>query len=293
MSVVLIAGCGHLGTALGLLLAHEGHRVYGLRRDPSQLPAPLEPLAADLRGAAPLRLPPCDWLCYTAAPDGRTAEQYRAVYVEGLARTLDACAAAGPLPRRVLFTSSTAVYGQNDGSWVDEDSPTAPSGFPGRILLEAEGLLAQSGTTGLALRLGGLYGPGRTRLIESVLNGESDCAAGPPRYTNRIHRDDAALACAHLLEVEDPEPVYNVVDREPAAELEVLTWLAARLDVPPPRANAPGPAAAHGGLGSNKRVRSDRLQRSGYRFRYPTFREGYEALIAGLGESPWHRGARP
>ena len=281
MSSVLIAGCGYLGTTTGLLFAALGHEVFGLRRDPSGLPDAIAPLTGDLTDPGGLELPAVDWLVYAAAAGGRTDERYQAIYPRGLSNVLGALPR---MPERTLFVSSTAVYGDADGGWVDETTRTTPDGFNGKRLLEAEALLARADTDGIALRLGGIYGPGRTRLIESVLNGESDLPAGPRLFTNRIHRDDAALADAHLLELDAPEALYNGVDREPAAQAEVLTWLADRR----PRVTDDAARTARG----NKRVSSERLVTSGFDFRYPTFREGYEALIEGLGESTWSSGER-
>ena len=281
MTTVLIAGCGYLGTTLGLLLDRLGHEVWGLRRDPRGLPAPLTPVAGDLTDPASLRLPEVAWLVYAAAPGERTDAGYAAIYPRGLAHVLVALG-RGPLERAV-FVSSTAVYGDAGGDWVDEATTPVPDGFNGERLLEAEAVLAAADVEGIAVRLGGIYGPGRTRLIESVLNGESDLPGGPRRYTNRIHRDDAALALAHLLELEQPDPVYNGVDRDPASQEEVLTWLADRLDAPRPRTGGADAGSPRG----NKRVSSERLVASGFEFRYPSFREGYEALIQDLGESTW------
>jgi nucleoside-diphosphate-sugar epimerase len=293
MTTTLIAGCGYLGATAGSVLAALGQRVLGLRRDPSRLPPSIEPLTADLSRPGSWDLPPVDNVVFTLSPSERSDEGYRQAYVANLSNLFDALHAEPP--GRVLFVSSTAVYGREDGGWVDERTTPEPAGFAGRRLLEAEELL-RSRCAALApqaqavcLRLGGIYGPGRTRLIESVLNGESDLTDGPPRFTNRIHRDDAALAIVHLLELEDPAPVYCGVDREPADEVAVLTWLADRLDVPRPTR---GERRVMGPRG-NKRVSSDRLVESGFEFRFPTFREGYDALIESIGESLWHRGEQP
>lgn len=290
---VLIAGCGYLGTAVGALLARLGQTVYGLRRDPSGLPDSITPLAGDLTEPRSLALPAVDALVFAAAPGRRGEEAYRAVYRAGLEAVLDALESAGHRPRRAIFVSSTAVYGQNDGSWVDEQSQTDPPDFRGAVMLAAEEHLGARVEESIALRLGGLYGPGRTRLIESVLNGASEYVAHPPRYTNRVHRDDAALIVAHLLELDDPERIYNGVDTEPAPQAEVLNWLAERLDAPMPR------PVDRPSTGSAKRVRCARLLESGYDFRFPTFRDGYENVIAAMGESLWNRadgsppGSRP
>ena len=288
MKSVLIAGCGYLGTTVGALMARLGHEVHGLRRDPSGLPGSIRPIRGDLT-APDLVLPPVDWLVFAAAPGERGEQAYRSIYVDGLRHVLEGLGRAGGPPARAVFVSSTAVYGQNDGSWVDEQSPTEPEDYRGQLLLEAEALLRARVDTPISLRLGGLYGPGRTRLIESVLNGESDFAAHPPSYTNRIHRDDAALAVVHLLELEDPAPLYCGVDEDPAARGEVLTWLAMRLDAPRPRAVDGGELRGRARGGGNKRVSSARLRSSGFGFRFPTFREGYEQVIAASGPSLWNR----
>ncbi len=273
---VLVAGCGYVGTALGLALAADGHTVFGLRRRAAALPAPLVPVSADLTDAASLAGLPADLdaVVYAAAAGGRSEAAYRVAYVDGLGNLLEALAAAARPPRRVLFTSSTSVYGQEDGSWVDEGSPTEPRGFTGRLVLEGEGCVAAGPIPGVVLRLGGIYGPGRTRLLESVRRGE---ARATPGWTNRIHRDDAAGALRHLLGVADPAPLYVGVDCEPAERPAVLAWLAERLGVAaPPREPA---SAGGGGRGGSKRCRNARLLASGYAFRYPTFREGYAALL--------------
>jgi nucleoside-diphosphate-sugar epimerase len=277
---ILIAGCGDVGAALGVELAARGHEVWGLRRDPAGLPAAIRPLRADLtRPATLVGLPRgIDVVVYTAAPVESTDGAYRAIYVEGLQGLLEALRAQGEAPHRIVFTSSTAVYGQTDGSWVDETSPTEPWEFRGRRLLEAERVLEASGWPATVVRSGGIYGSGRTRLIERLRRGQAACAAGPPRYGNRIHRDDCVGALRHVVELARPARLYLAVDHEPAEECEVLRWLASRLGLPaPPR--VPAGAARRR---SNKRCRNDRLVASGYRFRYPTFREGYAVELRGL-----------
>lgn len=281
MRRVLIAGCGEVGTALGLRLVASGATVWGLRRDPSRLPAALLPVAADLGRAETLRAladgPPLDGVVFAASADAFTEPAYRRVYVEGLGNLLTVLASrpAG----RLLYVSSTGVYGQGEGEWVDEDSPTRPAGFSGRCLLEGEAVALAAPLRATVVRLGGIYGPGRTRLIEAVRRGEP-CSEVPPRYTNRIHRDDCAGVLEHVLEHPSPDPLYLGVDHAPAAECEVMDWLAGALGVPlPPRVPGASPLRQQRG---NKRCRNDRLLASGYRFLYPTYREGYGALVAAL-----------
>ncbi|HYW06593.1 MAG TPA: SDR family oxidoreductase [Longimicrobium sp.] len=271
MRRVLIAGCGYVGSALAARLLEDGCEVWGMRRNPDALPSGVRPLAADLGDPATLRALPTelDTVFYTAGADGSTDEAYRAAYVVGLRNLL---AALPHAPRRIIFTSSTSVYGQSGGEWVDEDSPTEPAGFGGRRMLEGEALARAAG--GVVLRLGGIYGPGRTRYIDQVRGGDAECPA-EATFTNRIHRDDCAGALRHLMLLPDPRPVYLGVDRAPAEVCEVLGWLAERLGMEPPRRGAAG-----GRTRGNKRCRSDRLVASGYDFIHPGYREGFEALLA-------------
>jgi nucleoside-diphosphate-sugar epimerase len=281
MAQMLIAGCGYVGTALGVRLAAAGHEVWGLRRSAIGLPAEIRYLAADLTDPQTLRdLPPgLEWVFYTAAADGADEEAYRAVYVDALRHLLQALQRQGQAPRRVFYTSSTAVYAQADGEWVDETSPTAPTHFTGKCLLEGERLLLEGPFPATVLRLGGIYGPGRTSLIERVRQRRAVCSAGPPRYTNRIHRDDCAGALHHLMTLAEPDGLYIGVDHEPADQCDVLRWLAAQVGAPPPRLEA-GADAGRRRQHTNKRCRNAKLVASGYSFQYPTFREGYTALLA-------------
>ncbi|MFP5308225.1 MAG: SDR family oxidoreductase [Actinomycetes bacterium] len=274
---VLIAGCGYVGTALGLRLAAEGHDVTGIRRSPERIPAPIRAVGADLTDPATLdAVPPdVDAVVVTASADGRDPDLYRAAYVDGPTTLLAFLAERGDPVRRVLFTSSSAVYGQADGELVDEDSPTEPSSPTGRILVEAERAVLDGPFPATVLRLTGIYGPGRTRLVDQVRAGEATCGPGPDP-TNRIHRDDCASALAHLLTLDDPADVYLGTDDDPAERCEVLTWLAAQVGAPAPRVVEDG-----GSSRGNKRCSNARLRASGWAPTHPTFREGYAAMLAG------------
>lgn len=290
---VLMAGCGDLGTEAGLRFAAAGRQVVGWRRSPENLPAEIEGVAADL-GSGRLPPVPADTSCVVVAvaADSPTEAAYRAAYVDGLANVLDALQRDEVRPQRVLFVSSTAVYGDAGGGWVDESTTAAPTGYPGRILREAEDLLYHrlkgTETDAVVLRLGGIYGPGRTRLIDQVKAG-SAVIPTELRYTNRIHRDDAAAAIVHLCSMESsPHDVYLGVDNHPADMGEVLRFLADELSLPQPP-EAPGLAASEAGgatqvsRGGNKRCSNARLRSTGFEFTFPTYREGYRTIIAGKG----------
>lgn len=272
---VVIAGCGDLGTEVGLRLAGTGRRVVGLRRRTHLLPPAIEGVAVDL-AAGPVDLPAdTEAVVVATAASERSVEGYRRAYVEGLARLLDALDQLTAPPRRIVLVSSTGVYATDDGSWVDEDAPAdATSGTSG-VLVAAEELLRRRVPGAVVLRLGGIYGPGRDHLVRQVRGGHG--VPRPDAWINLIHRDDAAAAVVHLL----GRPVSGVVhgvDGAPARRSEVVAFLAGELGVP-----VPASSGADGPRGAGKRLRNDRLVGSGFTFTYPTFREGYRAVLAGDG----------
>ncbi|MGM0931062.1 MAG: SDR family oxidoreductase [Actinomycetota bacterium] len=280
---VLIVGCGDIGTETGLRLARKGNHVIGWRRSPSKLPSQIEGVSADLAGDLP-RIPhTVHTVIFAAAADAHTRSAYQSTYVMGLSNALGALRRDGVNPRRFLFVSSTAVCGGADGAVVDESTPTLPGSFSGQVMLEAESLVistfADTPTSVTSLRLGGIYGPGRTRLIDRVRSGLA-VIPDHPRYTNRIHRDDAAAAIVHLTTMAmEPDALYLGVDEEPAELGEVLRFLANELGLAEP-------PVGHVDLarGGDKRCSSLALQMTGFRFTYPSYREGYRAVLAGVGK---------
>jgi nucleoside-diphosphate-sugar epimerase len=274
----LIAGCGYAGTALAEVLAETGYEVYGLRRRADSLPRTVQGISADLGDPATLRDLPegLDWVVYAAGADGFSEEAYRAAYVTGPRNLVAALQAQGQMPRRLLFTSSTGVYAQTDGEWVDEDSPTKPTTFSGTALLEGEGIFHDAPWPSVVLRLGGIYGPGRTGLIERVRSGNAKREPEPSRWLNLNHRDDIVGAIRHLLEIENPRPCYVGADSEPQVWNELVTWLAEHLGVPTPPIDTE-PASRR--PARSRRCSNRRLLESGYRFRYPSCREGYADLL--------------
>lgn len=286
MGRILIVGCGYVGSRLADLLVEDGREVIGVKRDPSSLPEGIEGIAADVTDPASLDALPgdVDGVVYAVSPSGREEAAYRAAYVDGPRAVIEALQRRDAAPRRMVLVSSTGVYGQTDGRVVDEETDPAPSDSTGRILLEGEDLVRAAPWTSTALRLGGIYGPGRTRTVRRVLAGEAACPE-PGRYGNRIHRDDAAGAARHLLDLDDVANTWIGVDRDPAPLRTVYRWIAERGGVPDPceggqrEGGEPEGAAPSARRGTNKRCSSDRLAGSGYVFRYPTFREGYGPLV--------------
>jgi nucleoside-diphosphate-sugar epimerase len=282
MTRTLIAGCGYVGSALASLLVDAGNEVWGLRRDPTGLPEGVHPMSGDLTrldslGALPEQL---DFVVYAAAPGGAGGDaerRYRSTYLDGLEVLLRALSDQGESPRRLFFLSSTAVYGQRRGEWVDEDSPTHPARATGEILLSAERVAIACPIPSTILRLGGIYGPTRTRLVRQVRAGEAVRRRGRPHYTNRIHRDDVVGSIHHLMGLQTVENLYLGVDSLPSDEAEVLSWLAMTMDLPEPRLQAEDEELPSTRAGS-KRCRNRRLLDSGYTFRHPTYRDGYAQL---------------
>ena len=209
-----------------------------------------------------------DVLVHCLSPSSRDEATYRAVYVDALRHLL----AAVPGASRVVFVSSTAVYGDHGGDWIDETASCRPTGFNGHVLLEAEQVACASGHDALILRLGGIYGPGREMLLRRVRSGEPLAVSDPPQYTNRIHVEDAAAAAVHLIR-QRASGIFNLVDDLPAAQPEVLDWLADRMGLPR-LARVPGPRPV-----DSKRVANARLHGHGFDLRYPDFRAGYAELL--------------
>ena len=267
---ILIAGCGDVGNALATRLLADDCEVWGVRRRVEALAEGVQPWRIDLTDPGSFDTPPAafDFVFYTASADRRDEEHYRAVYVDGLRDLLGALRTARCPLRRVFFTSSTAVYGQNDGAWVDEDSATEPPRFNGRVLLEAEAILRDAPETGINVRLSGIYGPGRTRLVRKVWEGEATATDG---WTNRIHVEDCAGALHHLMRIADPKALYLGSDNQPVTTATVVTWLSAELGVA-----TPPPAETER---FNKRCRNARLRETGYRFEHPSFRDGYRPIV--------------
>ncbi len=256
---LLIAGAGDTGMRLAAAATASGWEVLTLRRREVAMGAGIRALRADLCSgegfsALPKRL---DALVFCAAPDERSEAAYRALYRDGLRRLLDRCELG-----RVLFVSSTAVYAEDAGGSVDEDTPADATAFNGRVLLEAEHEL-HSHPDAAAFRASGIYGPGRERLWSRARREEP----GEPRWSNRIHVEDVAAALLHLLGQQHLARVYCGNDDAPVLEHEIVDGLRARLELPP-LGSAPGPVCG-------KRVVNARLRSTGWRPRFPDWRSGY------------------
>jgi len=167
MKKALIVGCGYVGTKLAKNLFQKKVAVIGVRRDTSSLPEELQSISHDVSTSSSLKIPEgVDTVFYCVAPSEHSQRGYQQAYITGLENTLRACESAKI--SRFIFVSSTAVYHQNDGTWVDETSPTHPIEYNGKIMLQAESLVTSAKLKGVSVRFSGIYGPGRMHFINSV-----------------------------------------------------------------------------------------------------------------------------
>jgi nucleoside-diphosphate-sugar epimerase len=291
---VLIIGCGYVGVPLGAELVAQGHVVFGLRRSPEAAAllkaAGIEPLLGDVTNAADLeRLPaPFDWVVNTVASGRGGVEDYRRVYLEGTRKLVEWMAPAPP--RKFVYTSSTGVYGQSDGSTVKETGVTEPSTDTARVLVETERVLldasARRGIPSVILRVAGIYGPERGHLFKQYLANEAKIPGTGQRLLNMIHRDDLVGIIMAALRAGRAGEIYNAVDDEPVPMIHFFRWLSETLGKwMPPSVPEEDETPGKRGL-TNKRVSNRKLKMElGYQYQYPTFRQGYTAEIRRLSEA--------
>ena len=269
MPRILIAGCGYVGQAAADLFHTAGWTVEGWTRSvesaatPATKAYPLCAVDISKRAQVAKCVGTFDAMIHCASSRGGDAETYRRVYLDGALNLLERFPES-----KLLFTSSTSVYGQRDGSWVTEVSETKPMSETGRILLEAERLVLDRG--GIVARLAGIYGPGRSALLSKFLAGTAVIDPENDRFVNQVHRDDIAYALFFLFDRDaERAEIYNVVDDQPILQSECYRWLAQRLNRPAPPSGKAKELRKRGD--SNKRVSNAKLRGLGWTPRYPTF----------------------
>ena len=271
MKTCFVAGCGFTGLATARLLHARGWHVIGGTQSAESAAVlageAFQVSACDITDRAAIaRLPAVDAVVHCASSGRGGVEQYRAVYLEG-ARAL----AEGLAPRVFVFTSSTSVYAQTDGSPVSEESAAEPDRETGRVLRETEEFVLARG--GCVARLAGIYGPARSVLLKTFLSGEAVIEGGGGRFVNQVHRDDIASALALLIE-SSARGIFNVCDDEPMTQRAVYEWLAQRFQKPLPPTGPIDPNRKRGW--TSKRVSNAKLRAFGWAPRYPSFRDAIE-----------------
>lgn len=284
---VAILGCGYIGLELGRQLTARGHEAWGIRRSAEGREAieeaGFEAIRADLTDSEDLaRVPDADALVFAASSGGRGADEAREIYVDGLRTVIEHFSAREEPPERLVYTSSTGVYGDHGGDWVDEETPVEPTTEKTRVLREAEEVALDSAIVGTVVRFAGLYGPDRYRLERYL---EGPVTEG---YLNMLHRDDAVGVIRYLLEADLARgEVVLAVDDEPVEKWAFADWLAEQcgLDDPPKEtkdeclSDPDLSEAACRRLETSKRCSNEKLRKLGYEFSYPTYREGYREAV--------------
>jgi len=276
MPQILIAGCGYVGQATADLFHAAGWPVEGSTHSAesaarlSAKPYPVYAFDIASKAQVGARAGTFDAIIYCASSGG-DADAYCQIYLNGARNLLDRFVGT-----KLLFTSSTSVYAQRDGSWVTEESETKPPRKTGRILLQTENFVLAH--DGIVARLAGIYGPKRSALLTKFLSGTAIIDPENDRFLNQIHRADIAAALFLLLDrPSPPREIYNAVDDQPILQNECYRWLAQKLNRPVPPFGKPKGQPKRGA--SNKRVSNAKLRRLGWIPRYPTFAEAMEKSI--------------
>ena len=283
MPRILIAGCGYVGQATADLFHAARWDAEGWTASEksaaalSTKPYPVCQVDISNRDHVTEHRGTFDAVIHCASSRGGGVESYRQIYLNGVRNLLDRFVGT-----KMLFTSSTSVYAQRDGSWVTEESETKPARETGGVLLETEKLVLDR--RGTVARLSGIYGPGRSALLSKFLAGTAIIDPENDRFVNQVHRDDIASAIFLLLTREAQETqIYNVVDDQPVLQTDCYRWLAQRLNRPlPPIGKSTGQRKRGD---SNKRVSNAKLRGHGWAPQYHTFAEGMErSVLPGFGD---------
>lgn len=273
---LLIVGCGDIGQRLAYRLDPSRYQVTGLRRNPPANQPWLTYQVCDATQADqldPIIQQGFAVIVISMTPAERSDASYERAYVQTCHNLIASLKRQAQQPRLIIFVSSTAVYAQDNGSWVDENSLTQPESFSGKRLLEAEQVVQESGFAHSIVRFSGIYGPGRNRLIEQVKQGR---ASASPHITNRIHAEDCAGVLAHLIDLQNKQEIaglYVATDSYPAPMFEVVSWIAQRLGIE----NFVSPDAVN--ERGNKRISNQHLLATGYQLQFADFRSGYGPLV--------------
>lgn len=268
----LIFGCGYLGRRVANLWLAAGHRVAALTRQNADVLSAvgIEPILGDVLDPTSLRtLPTASTVLYAVGMDRTAGKPMREVYVTGLAHVLDT------LPRceRFIYVSSTSVYGQTRGEWVDEQSAIAPTEESGKIILEAEQLLRAKRPDAIVLRFAGIYGPDRLLQKQPTLKGEP-LTGDANKWLNLVHVADGASVVLRAESHGVPGETYNIADGTPVSRRDFYTLLAELLHAPPAKFDHQPELGA-----PNRRISADKFRSLGWQPAFPSYREGLPLAV--------------
>jgi nucleoside-diphosphate-sugar epimerase len=292
---LVIFGCGYVGSALARAAMKAGAQVTALTRNPEKAAA----LGADgVRDVVVGELSSTDWhgriapgadfVVNCVSSGGGGLDGYRRSYVGGMKSILHWAATGAQPVGTFVYTSSTSVYPQGNGAVVDESATPLVNVAGGGALVEAENLLrsaaAEVRRRWFILRLAGIYGPGRHLLLDQLRAGADMLPGTGNNRLNLVHRDDVVATIQSCLAAPTgvANEVFNVSDGQPATKREIVEWLAQQLGRAVPMFDGIQPPSARRGgepvpdrIISNARLRA----RLNWRPRFPSFREGYRALL--------------
>lgn len=279
----LVIGCGYLGERVARLWKARGAHVHVTTRSANRAEwwraQGYTPHVLDVTSPSTLgELPLSQTVLYAVGHDRSKETSIHQVQVDGLRWVLEALPAE---TGRFLYISSTGVYGQSEGEWVDETSPTQPRREGGRACLAAEQLLAVHplGMRSLVLRLAGLYGPGRLPHREQLAQG-LPLQIREEGFLNLIHVDDAARIILLAEERGTPPRTYVVSDGHPVRRGDYYAEYCRLIGAPPPCFIPPPPGDEPTRAAESKRIRIDRVMRElSPDFLYPSYREGLAAIL--------------
>lgn len=263
---VLIIGLGDTGKRVASNLLAQGHQVTGVSRRVQQLSG-VQHLAQDVQQADYTTLQPIDWVYILLTPDERTEAAYQRIFIESIL-PISRALAQHPI-QKIVFISSTSVYGQHSAEWVDEDSSTNPTSPTAKLLLQAEHSWREQWHNKLiVVRPSGIYSATRQRLIRWVREGKP---VQRNQWTNRIHIEDLAGLLTQLIHCKQPSALYIATDQLPALQDEVLDGIAELLKLPLVEKIEASP--------SGKRLKSKKIDEIAYVFRYASWQKGYLNMI--------------
>jgi len=276
MAKILIIGCGDLGQAVAIKLYSQDHHITGLKRHPPINKQSIHYIKADISKIETLNSLTGDFqqAIIILSPDSSSTEAYRTVFETGINNLLLAL----NKNTSITFISSTRVYAEINGEWVNEQTPANAFDPKSRLILQAENKILAHNPLNTIIRFSGIYGRTKGYFLQQIKNA-NPIQQHPSYYTNRIHRSDCIGVIVHLINKkiarEKLEPLYLATDSEPSPKWDVACYLAKQLSNKPPIASSKSEQNSQ-----NKRISNQRLIDSGYTFKFPSYQLGYQKIIS-------------